>query len=275
MLLTHEENQAPIVLPAIKSLTALLNEPETPTCYRIESAATNKSRVLLSAQKKAGKTTTRDNVIRCLVDAEPLFGRFAVNVPSQRLVLIDNELSEDMMRRWLRAQNIHNTDAVSTISLRGRVDTFNLLDDRQRASWAKRFRDLGCDYLILDCVRPVLDAFGLDEHRDAGQFLVHFDALLLEAGIPDALLVHHMGHNGERARGDSGWEAWPDAIWHVVRENDDLNSARYFRAYGRDVNVPEGRLSYDPSIRQLSYAAGSRTDTKAEAAQLAVIASTN
>ena len=49
----------------------------------------------------------------------------------------------------------------------------------------------------------MLDALGLDEHRDAGRFLTAFDALLVEAGIRDAFVVTHMGHTNERARGDS------------------------------------------------------------------------
>jgi hypothetical protein len=35
--------------------------------------------------------------------------------------------------------------------------------------WAKALRDLGCDYLILDCLRPVLDALGLIENNEAGR----------------------------------------------------------------------------------------------------------
>jgi hypothetical protein len=265
-----DETRPPIALPPIKSLDALLDEPETPTRYRIESVAPANARVMLSAQQKSGKTTLVDNVIRALVDAEPLLGQFAVNTPSSRLVLLDDELSEDMLRRWLRDQHIGSTNSVATVSLRGRVGSFNLLDERSRAAWAQRFRDLGCDYLILDCLRPVLDALGLDE-KNVGPFLVAFDALLAEAGIDDALLVHHMGHTNERARGDSRLLDWPDATWRLVRETDEPNSPRYFSAYGRDVNVREGRLSFDPTTRRLSYAAGSRADTRTESAVSTVV----
>ena len=265
-----EETRSPVVLPVFKSLTTLLDEPDAPTRYRIESVAPTNARVMLSAQKKSGKTTLVDNVIRSLVDDEPLLGRFTVNNPSQQLVLLDNELSEDMLRRWLRDQHIRNTDAVTPVSLRGRIATFNLLDERTRAAWAQRLRGIGCDYLILDCLRPVLDALGLDE-KNAGPFLVAFDALLVEACIDDALLVHHMGHMNERARGDSRLEDWPDASWRLVRDNDQPGRPRYFSAEGRDVLVAEGRVSYDSSARRLSYVAGSRTDSKTEAAYLAVI----
>lgn len=80
-----------------------------------------------------------------------------------------------------------------------------------------------------------------------------------------------MGHSGERSRGDSRIEDWPDAIWRLVPESDDLHSARYFSAFGRDVDVREGRLTFDPATRRLSYVRESRSDAKVEAAYGAVI----
>ena len=65
---------------------------------------------------------------------------------------------------------------------------------------------------------------------------------------------------------------WPDAIWRIVRETEEPDSPRYFTAYGRDVNVPVGRLGFDGDTRRLTYAAGSRGDAKTEAAELALIA---
>lgn len=266
------EDTPAIELPPVRGLRELLDEPDAQTAYRIDGLAPSGGRVMLSAQFKAGKTTLVGNLVAALADKQPFLSAFAVNDAAHRLVLIDDELSEPTLRRWLRAQEITNTTAVAdVISLRGRVGTFNLLDDDCRSLWARRLRDIGCDYVILDCLRPVLDALGLDENHDAGQFLVAFDALLYEAGVSDALLVQHMGHANERARGDSRLQDWPDAIWRLVRESDEPDSPRYFTAYGRDVDVPEGRLSFDQVTRRLTYAEGSRGDAKTEAALRTVV----
>lgn len=56
-----------------------------------------------------------------------------------------------------------------------------------------------------------------------------------------------------------------------MRLDDDPSSPCYFGAYGRDVDVFEGRLGFDPATRRLTYAAGSRTGVKVEAAKLAVV----
>ena len=266
-----DEDNPPAELPTVRSLDALLAEPDSPVAYRIDRLAPSGGRVMLSAQYKAGKTTLVANLVRALADAEPFLGAFDVATPARRLVLLDDELGDDMVRRWLREQHIDNTAAVAdVVTLRGRLSSFNPADDRNRGRWAARLRDLGADYLVLDCLGPVLAALGIDENAP-GEFLAAFDALLHDAGIEDSLMVHHMGHAHERSRGGSRLQDWPDAIWRVVRESDDPSSPRYFSAYGRDVDVREGRLSYDPATRRLSYANGSRSDTKAEAAQLAIV----
>ncbi|MDQ3484344.1 MAG: helicase RepA family protein, partial [Actinomycetota bacterium] len=139
-----------------------------------------------------------------------------------------------------------------------------------RKQWADAIR--GADVLILDCLRPILDALGLDENHEAGQFFVAFDALLKEAGISEALIVHHMGHAGERSRGDSRILDWPDVTWKLVRENpDDTASTRYLSAFGRDVDVPEGRLDFDPQSRRMTLSGGSRHDRDRDEAVEAVV----
>jgi hypothetical protein len=79
---------------------------------------------------------------------------------------------------------------------------------------------------------------------------VAIDELLLEAGIDEALVVHHMGHSGERARGDSRLRDWPDVEWRLMRQDDDPASPRFLTAYGRDIDVPERRSQ--PSLTSSS-----------------------
>jgi len=177
------ETRPPVVYPPVTPLSTLLDEPDEQAAYRIDKVAPKQGNIILAAQYKAGKTILGGNLIRSLVDGEPFLGKFTVRQQSEHLVLIDNELAKNTVRRWLREQSIRNPSAVAdVICLRGRVSTFNILDDTIRDQWATRLRDLGCDYLMLDCLRPCLDALGLDDNRDVGKFLVALDALLADAG---------------------------------------------------------------------------------------------
>lgn len=262
-----EEHSIATTEPPTQRLDRFLAIIDDPAVYRIEGLWPVGGRVVNSAQFKAGKTTLVANVVRALTDGEKFLGTFNVRQPAGTIVIFDDELDQRMMRRWLRDQNIINTERVEVVSLRGCVGSFNLLNDECRARWAKKLRDVFASVVILDCLRPVLDALGLSEDKDAGRFLVAFDALLAEANASESLVTHHMGHNGERSRGDSRILDWPDATWSLVREKPeegeepDANARRYFKAYGRDVDQPEVLLTYDHENRALCVAGGSRKDT--------------
>jgi hypothetical protein len=251
-------------------LSDMLAQPDDPIAYRIDQLWPIGGRTLLAAQFKAGKTTLVGNMTKSLIDGAPFLGQYEV-LKCANVAVIDNELDPRTLRRWLREHNISNTRNVDIIALRGKVGTFDILNESVRAEWAKAIE--GADVLIFDCLRPVLDALGLSEDKEAGRFLVAFDALLAEAGISEAMLVHHAGHGGERSRGDSRLRDWPDAEWRLVREDpDDPASSRYFTAFGRDVDVSERRLAYEPLDRSLRVEGGSRKDAKTEAALADVIA---
>src|SRR5439155_26660583 len=134
-------------------------------------------------------------------------------------------------------------DRVDVIALRGRAAAFNIVDPGVRTMWAETLKANDIGYVVLDCLRPILDALGLDESHDTGRFLYFFDALLAEAGVLEALVLTHMGHGNERARGDSRLRDWPDVEWRLVREEEtDPSSTRFLTAFGRDVDVPESKL---------------------------------
>lgn len=258
------ERAAVVAPPEPINLADLLAEPDESAAYRIEGLWPMGGRVLLAAQYKAGKSTLVGNVIRGLVDGGEFLGRFATT-PVSKVTLIDTELDTRTLRRWLRDQGIRNADAVTVLSLRGKVSTFDILDRSTRTEWADRCA--GAEVVILDCVRPALDALGLSEDKDAGRFLVAFDELLAEIGAGEAMAVTHMGHQNERARGDSRLLDWNDAMWNIVRDptarDTDEDAKRYFSALGRDVSLGEGLLAYDARRRWLSYAGGNRKDAAA------------
>lgn len=261
-------NSTPPPVPVL--LPDFLAVPDEPVLYRVEGLMPVGARVMLAAQFKAGKSSLTANFIRSLADGTPFLDR-EVFAPDGRIVLLDAELDERMLRRWLRDQGIQKPDRVAVISLRGRVSSFNILDPHTRAAWADVLRSLDPSMVFLDCLRPVLDAIGLDEDKDAGRFVVAFDELLEAAGVPEGLVVHHMGHTGERGRGSSRLRDWPDVEWRLVRQDDDPSSARYFAAYGRDVDVPEMELGYNTMTRQYSIIGGNRKEAKGRAYMPAIV----
>ena len=268
-----EEERGTVAVPDGVTLTELLAEPDDEAPWRIDKCQPKQSRVILAAQFKAGKTTIVANLIRSLRDGDPFLGKYTVEPVEGTIALLDFEMGKNQLKRWYREHRIQETDRVVIWPMRGQAASFNLADLRVRAQWVERLRALGVTYLIVDCLRPILDALGLDEHHDVGAFLVPLDALLAEAGIPDAIVVHHMGHTNERSRGDSRLRDWPDVEWRLTRkDDDDPASARFITAYGRDVDVPEQGLGYDATTRRLTVIGGSRREVKVGDALPAVLA---
>lgn len=251
--------------PGLVGLGSFLAVPDEPVRYLVEDLWPSGGRIVLAAQNKAGKTTLTGNLVRCLADGDLFLGRFAVQ-PVRRVVLIDDEMSEQQLRSWLRAQDVQNPEVVEVVLLRGRASTFDILNADVRSEWARAIGP--ADVVLFDCLRPALDALGLDENHDTGRFLEALDALMAEAGAGALGVVHHMGHSNERSRGDSRLEDWPDAKWRLVREDPEQDdSPRFFKAYGRDVDQAEVRLHMDAETRHLSIDGGSRAQHTGAAIQ--------
>lgn len=256
------EGQVGVALPPLESLRVRLARPRPPQQWRIHGWQPAGSRVMLTAQYKAGKTTLVANLVRGLVDGGLFLGRDPIDPIAGTVALIDLEMGVRQQEDWYQAHGIAADDRVLIWPLRGATAALDILDPATRSDIAARLRTAGVQYLILDCLRPLMDALGLDEHRDGGRVLVALDALLAEAGIPDALVVHHMGHTAERSRGDSRFRDWPDVEIRLVRRDDDPASPRFITAFGRDVDQPESQLDYDTHTRHLTISGGSRRDAK-------------
>lgn len=266
------ERSATKTPPELLTLRQRLARPRAPVVWRIQQLQAVGHRVLLAAQFKAGKTTLSANVARSVLDGDAFLATYDVTAIDGVLVLLDFEMSPNQLDDWYREQQIENDDRLLVIPMRGAASSFNIIDPEARSYWVELLKAKGVKYLILDCLRPVLDALGLNEHTEAGLFLTAFDALLREADIPEALVIQHMGHKNERARGDSRLLDWPDVGWTLVRESeDDPASPRFFKAFGRDVDVPETQLAYNPTTRRLAVeGGGSRADAGVAAALTAI-----
>lgn len=258
-------------MPSTVSLQDRIKKPADPIKYLIEGWWTTGGTVVLAAQYKAGKTTAIGNLIRSLADCDPWLGRWKVRPTKGTISLLDFEMDESMLEAWLRDQHIRNADRIDITSLKGSASSFNILDPRCRAEWAERLREADTRVLVLDCLRPALDAIGLDEHKDAGRWFTAYDALLKDAGVQESVVVHHMGHNGERSRGDSRIRDWPAAEWRISRQTEDPASPRFIKAFGRGVNIHNGRLVLDPSTRRVEYQDADRVTGIKEASMIQLL----
>ena len=283
LLANYKAGQAPD-LDSI-TLDAFLQQPDDPIEYRVDGLWPMDGRVLLAAAAKTGKTTlVAANLIPAITDSRPFLGRAtpAPLTPTGTIAYLNLEVAEATLRRWMRDAGIRNTDRVVIGNLRGKAAALQLGTPTGRKRLALWLATHRAEIVILDPLAPVLASLGLDENSntDVARFFSWWAETMRDAGVRDDLVVHHTGHAGERSRGASRLLDEPDAIWTLTRDQDDdpdapyaqLEVPRYLAAYGRDVDLPQQALAFDPSSKQLTLTGDGRTRVRASRIEAKVLA---
>ena len=149
------------------------------------------------------------------------------------------------------------------MTLRGRRNP--LLHPQDRADLAEYLRGRDVEFLFVD---PLSRAFYGDNGNDNTQmqrFLSDLDTFARsEVGATDVVLNVHAGWNQDRSRGASATEDHPDSIiWLKPGDREKGDRSTYIEAKGRDVDVEEMQLAFDPSTYRLSLTGGgSRREAK-------------
>jgi RecA-family ATPase len=141
-----------------------------------------------------------------------------------------------------------------------------LLTEAGRFDLAQKIKEQRGAVLIVD---PFGRAFA-GEQNDASQvapWLVNLDQVAEMSGCSEMLLTAHAGWNGERARGSSALEDWPDAI---VTMRKDSEKNRWLKADGRDVDIEEMMLIWNETTR--TYSPSSATPVSARERAITMLA---
>ena len=241
------EARSTLPAPDVALLGEILRSPRT-VKFRIDGLLPTGGRMLLSAQRKVGKTTTVGNVARALLTGDRLFGRFGVKAldKDERIVLLNYEVGREQIGEWLDDLGV-DRDRVVVITMRG---TRNLLaTERGRDELVRVIREHNGQVLIVDPFGRAFSGRSQNDVAEVTPWLALLDEVAERAGCSEVVLVAHTGWDGERTRGSTALEDWPDSI---VRLTKDADGQRFLSAEGRDVDVPEDRLDYDPDTRRLT-----------------------
>lgn len=257
----------------VDSLTDLLRDPPKPDPYRIEGVWLENGTVVFAAEAKAGKTTSVLNLVKSLADGDDFLGEYKVSPPDGNIVVLNVEVSPSQIARWYHNIGIRNTGKVQVINLRGRTGWFGILDANVRQKVADQLRSHNCQILVIDPVGPLWDAEGIEESENTpvGQWLAALTEMAETAGVRELMVIHHFGHAGRRVRGASKLLGWPDALWALLKSDQESDADRsvseeldreyfsaddgidrFFAAHGRDVDVSKKLLAYDAKSRALT-----------------------
>ena len=223
--------------------------------YRIDRLIPWEANTLLVAQRKTGKTTMALNMARCLYTGEQFLETFPTQKITGNVALLNFEVSAAQIGRW--ADDVDVPERFLIFNARGARNP--LADAADRAWLAKSLRNYDVESVIVDPFRAGV-------HRN---FAERFGRGVRLAGCSGANPTgrggrerHHPDRarrmERERSRGSSALEDWADSIITLTRNEDGQT---FFRAMGRDVDVDEDLMDYDPDDRWLTLTgSGSRKD---------------
>jgi len=233
---------------------------EDPVRALIDEVLHREGRMTVVAPRKSGKTTLVLNLVRCLTTGEPFLGRYRIAEPVHRVGFLNFEMSKRQILRWAREHGIPE-DKFFIVNLRGRPNPF--ANPEARRALADLLRENHVEVLVVDTFARAFPGENPNDTGEVARWLSDLDRFAGEAGVTEIILTVHSGWVGERSRGSSALEDWPDTIAQIVRDPSNEN-VRFFKATGRDVEIEEDRLVFDPTTRRLTLAgAGSRAAVRA------------
>jgi hypothetical protein len=235
--------------------------------WRCDGLLPVNARLLIQAQYKAGKTTFMLNFARCLIHGGYFLGRFETTKIDGLVGYLNYEVSGDQFSAWAEQLGI-NADRVYVNNLRGMPNPFASERDLERL--AERLRWFMVDVVIVDPYARAFDGDNLDQTGPAVKFTNKLDQLAEMADLTEIAIVNHTGHDKERGRNSTVLNDWADTIVTLTR--DDKDGARYVKAIGRDVELAEDRLDFDPETKILTLSGTGSRKTNANQDKMAKLA---
>ena len=224
--------------------------------WRIEGLISTGAYVMISAQKKAGKTTLGLNLVRALINGGMFLGKFRTFGQS-KVGLVDFEMSEFHLADWLRKSGLLGDDRLVTMPLRGRAKSLGILDEDRREQFVHQLQDNAVDVLIIDPLGPLLRAYGIDEKDNTlvGQVVDLINEAAQDAGVSELIIMHHHGKDDSLgARGASVLGDTPTSLWSLKK--DDRTGLRSLSIVGREGDDMSFRVAFDPDTKTLKHMEG-------------------
>jgi hypothetical protein len=267
------ERRGPMPPFDIGTLEEVLARPPEPPS-RIPSLVPWKAGTLIVAQRKAGKTTLTGNLCRALQTGEEFLGR-GVRKLEGNIAFFNYEMPAQTLAQWFDEMGVDHARLL-LINLRDRTNP--LLSEEEKAAIAERVRAHNTEAIFYDTFTRAYTGQSQNDPGEVGAWLADLDHYTREdCGALDLFLTCHTGWVGEHARGASSLEGWADSIITMTTtKEEDVFGPRFIRAMGRNVELPEDRLSYEPATHRLTLAGtGSRrrvaSDRKTEELRTAVL----
>lgn len=218
---------------------------------------TTEGNVLISAYRKAGKTSLILNLVAALTTPNKFLGGLSCRPVPGPVVYVNLELHQSMLRQYCTDMGLKlDNDMVLVQDYRGHATKFLLQEEDWRAEYAEKLWKQEASVLIIDPISPLLAMNGVDSNDNdmARVVLENLGEIAADAQLDHLIVIDHTGHAEKgRARGASGKEDWADMLWNVVADAEPNSPYRSLNVIGRGV---QGHQRYMKQHNDLVLAQG-------------------
>jgi hypothetical protein len=237
--------------------------------YRVQGLILANANTLLWAQAKTGKTTWLVNYIKALtVPGTKLLEQYEVTpVAEGRTVgFLNYEMDAELFAVWADEHGVDDT-LVQVWNLRGLPNPLKSRTARQRL--VQKMKAANVEVLLIDTYARAMLSDNEMDNPAATDWFKMIGELTAEAGVTDVLVTHHAGWQGDRLRGASALQDFPDVLLGLTR--DEKTGKRFLQAKGRmDNELEPTELVYEKETRTLALTGLTKAQMQTEATAQAV-----
>lgn len=256
--LAHQEFIAPPDSTTVLFSDRLQVEPEE-TKYLIDGIASVGDNITITGQYKTGKTLFVCNLVRSLAEREQFLGEFDVDdIAAGTVGFWSCEMTQNVLEdRYLRPQGFTEDGASSLVLWHLRGYGISVLDAVGKRWAINQLRSEMVNVWVIDSFARICAMAGVEanDNDQVLRLLKTLDEIKRAAGVSELFLIAHTGRGElakERARGATVLDDWADARWVLTREGD----VRFLKVEGRDVDLAQTSLKFDPDSKRLTIGVG-------------------
>lgn len=225
-------------MPAeIEPFLSLAELSDRPVTYRIKDLLTDTGNVLISAYRKAGKSSLILDLLKAMTQEAPFLGSLPCEPLDGVAVYVNIELDQAMLRGYCETMgiDIKRNKQLLVADYYGRVGEFDIEDEDWCIDFASYLKKVGAAALVVDPIHPVIAMHGGDsnDNDQSRQVMEILGSIRRRARLDHLFVIDHTGHADKtRARGASGKEDWADILWNI----EARDGGRALTAIGRGVS---------------------------------------
>lgn len=222
---------------------------ETPIEWLMEPAIVYGGLTLFLGMSNASKSTNAAEIIRASLAGDLAFGHFPTKKINKAVAIVLEGAPQIVAKQYKRCFGL---EGFSFLPMMDNLAAANLDEQENMATLVDICRD--ADLVVIDCLNPLLDSFGLTEETTAiGYVAGRVNLLKGLANVRHVVLLAHSNQD-DSARASKQLEGKADGI--VIFRGEKDKPREFAIRKNKGGQYPEGMIYQDPDSLILTFSEG-------------------